>query len=64
MGRESHYSWYLNFFQRVPPYNKKMAEILACGWSVQVNPGFLLAEILHFTKNSKYYPIPNHQSLK
>ena len=51
MGRESYYSWYFKFFQRVTPYNNKMAEILTCGWSGEVNPGFLLAEMSKFTKN-------------
>ena len=42
---------------------KKLSKILACGWSIEANPGLLLAETAQFSENLNNPQIPDHQCL-
>ena len=41
----------LNFSKGYPLMMKKLRKILACGWSIEANPGFLLARDSKFLEN-------------
>ena len=41
----------LNFSKGYPLMMKKLSKILACGWSIEANPGLLLAETAQFSEN-------------
>ena len=55
-GTNNFYSYFsilllLNFSKGYPLMMKKLSKILACGWSIEANPGLLLAETAQFSEN-------------